>query len=126
MNRKPLYPLANLWNHSLNDDSIRKEFSFGKNDPLATADSAKAQQLNKSITKSSRTVLKAYPYDKTVIDGFVVLDGTGVVSGIGVAGVQRGGYTVNKLVVFVIQLTFTAHFALSPPQNTPAQSPFGE
>lgn len=80
MNKKPLFPFLNPGQSSVNDKPILKCLSFGEDDPLATADSAKAQQLNKSITKGSRTVLKTYPYEKTVLDGLVVLDGTGVVA----------------------------------------------
>ena len=55
-----------------------------------------------------------------------VADPAGMISSVGVARVQRGGYAVHEFVVFVIQLTFTAHFVLSPPLNSPAQSPFDE
>ena len=79
MNKKTLFPLAKPGNYSLNDDSISKELSFGEDNPLATADSLKLQQLYRSISKDGRMVLKTHSFSETVFDGSVVLDGRGAV-----------------------------------------------
>ena len=80
MNKKPLFPSAKPGNYSLNDDSISKELSFGEDDPLATADSLKLQQLYRSISKDGRMVLKTHSFSETVFDGSVVLGGIGAVA----------------------------------------------
>ena len=60
MNKKPLFPLAKPGNYSLNDDSISKELSFGEDNPLATADSLKLQQLYRSISKDGRNAKRLF------------------------------------------------------------------